>query len=81
MSVVNKQIFAKANAAILKRDLEGFLLWCTEDTTWAFEGDRTIEGKEAVLEWMRATYVEPPDFNVHSMIADDEYVVALGDIR
>lgn len=80
MSEANKQILEKANAAILKRDFEGFLSLCTEDTTWTFEGDRTIEGKEAVREWMRATYVEPPDFNVHRMIADDEYVVALGDI-
>ena len=80
MSEANKQALEKANAAILRRDFEEFLSFCTEDTTWTFEGDRTLEGKEAVRQWMRATYVEPPNFTVHRMISDDEFVAALGDI-
>ena len=80
MSEANKQVLEKANAAIVEGDFEGFLKFCTEDTSWTFEGDRTIEGKEAVRQWMRATYVEPPNFEVHRMIADDEFVAALGDI-
>lgn len=80
MSETNKQVLEKANAAIVEGDFEGFLKFCTEDTSWTFEGDRTIEGKEAVRQWMRATYVEPPNVEVHRMIADDEFVAALGDI-
>lgn len=80
MSEDNKKVLEKANAAIVARDFEGFLKFCTEDTSWTFEGDCTIEGKEAVRQWMRETYVEPPNFKVHRLIADGEFVVALGDI-
>ena len=31
-------------------------------------------------EWMAATYQEPPKFNVHRMIAEDDLVAALGKI-
>ena len=80
MSKTNKEILEQANAAIAKGDFEGFLTLCTEDTVWTFEGDRTLKGKAAVREWMRTTYKEPPKFRVHRMIAEDDFVAALGDI-
>jgi uncharacterized protein (TIGR02246 family) len=76
----NKEILQQANAAITQGDFEGFLALCTEDTVWTFEGDRTLSGKSAVREWMAATYRQPPKFKVHRMIAEDDFVAALGEI-
>jgi len=80
MSDSNKVILEKANAAIRGGDVEGFLAFCTEDTEWTFVGERTMKGKEAVRQWMATAYKEPPEFVVHRMIADGEFVAALGRI-
>jgi uncharacterized protein (TIGR02246 family) len=80
VSTTNKAVLERANAAITKGDHEGFLALCTEDTVWVFEGERTLEGKDAVREWMKTAYRTPPKFNVHRMIAEDDFVVALGEI-
>lgn len=80
MSQTNKFILEKANAAITEGDYEGFLSHCTDDTEWIFVGDRTLEGKEAVRHWMAETYIEPPKFMVDHLIAENEFVVALGKI-
>ena len=80
MTNAHKQTLEKANAAILKRDFEGFLKFCTEDTCWTFEGDKRLTGKDAVRRWMETAYTEAPDFKVSHMIADGEYLAALGEI-
>ena len=80
MSKTHKEILETANAAITQGDFEGFLTLCTEDTVWTFEGDRTLRGKKAVREWMVATYEEPPKFRVHRMLAEGDFVAALGAI-
>jgi ketosteroid isomerase-like protein len=80
MSDTNKAILSVANAAIAKGDYEGFLSFCTEDTKWIFVGDRTLDGKNAVRQWMADTYREPPVFRVDRMIAEDDFVTALGEI-
>ena len=81
MSEANKATLRLANAAVVKGDHEGFLSHCTDDVEWTFVGERTLKGKEAVRQYMRTTYVEPPSFTVTHLIADDEFVTALGDIR
>lgn len=78
MANKNKETLEKANAAILRGDNEGFLEFCTEDTEWNFVGDRTIQGKQAVREWMKTAYKNPPRFKVDNLIATDDFVVALG---
>jgi uncharacterized protein (TIGR02246 family) len=78
--MTNKQILQKANAAISAGDNEGFLVLCTDDTLWVFEGDITLRGKAAVREWMKTAYKEPPKFNVHRLIAEDDFVAAIGEI-
>ncbi|WP_076997513.1 nuclear transport factor 2 family protein [Variovorax sp. KK3] len=80
MSDANKQTLEKANAAITQGDFEGFLKFCTEDTKWIFVGDRTLDGKKAVREWMPTAYKEPPTFDVHRLIAEGEFVTAIGEI-
>lgn len=70
----------QANAAISAGDHEGFLAFCTDDTTWVFVGDRTLSGKEEVRQWMRETYRTPPVFDVHSWVTSGDEVVAMGNI-
>jgi ketosteroid isomerase-like protein len=80
MSEKNKAILLEANAAIAEGNNEGFLLFCADDTQWTFVGDKTLKGKEAVRQWMATTYVEPPKFMVANLIAEGDFVAALGDI-
>ncbi|WP_367875315.1 nuclear transport factor 2 family protein [Luteolibacter sp. Populi] len=80
MSEENKATLTKANAAITEGDQEGFLAFCTDDTEWTFVGERTLKGKEAVRQWMATTYLEPPKFKVERLIAEADFVIALGEI-
>lgn len=79
MSEQNKAILEKANAAIVEGKYEEFLSFCSEDTEWTFVGDKTLKGKEAVREYM-AVYVKPPKFKVANLIAEGDFVTALGEI-
>src|SRR5690606_25362119 len=76
----NKTILEKANVAIAKGDNEGFLSYCTEDTKWVFVGDITLQGKEAVRQYMAKTYLEPPKVVVENLIAENDFVTAIGKI-
>lgn len=80
MKLNNKAILEKANAAIVEGNNEGFLSFCTDDTVWTFVGDRTLEGKDAVRQYMAKAYIEPPKFMVETLIAEGEFVTALGQI-
>ena len=80
MSENNKAILEKGNAAITRGENEGFLVFCSDDTEWTFVGDKTLRGKEAVREWMATTYKEPPKFMVANLIAEGDFVTALGNI-
>ena len=76
----NRATLEAANAAVTRGDNEGFLAFCTDDTRWEFVGDRTLEGKEAVRRWMETAYREPPQFSVAHMVAEGDFVVAIGRI-
>ena len=76
----NKAILEEANAAIRSGNYEGFLSFCADDTQWTFVGDKTLNEKAAVRQWMATTYVEPPKFRVANLIAEADFVTALGDI-
>ena len=80
MSEENKATLTKANAAITEGDHEGFLSFCTDDTEWTFVGERTLKGKEAVRQWMATAYLEPPKFEVDLLIAEGDFLIALGEI-
>ncbi len=80
MSDQNKAILEEANAAIVAGNNEGFLSFCADDIEWTFVGDKTLNGKAAVRQWMATTYVEPPKFRVAHLIAEGDFVTALGDI-
>jgi uncharacterized protein len=76
----NKAILEKANAAIIAGDYEGYLSYCTDDTEWTFVGEQILRGKEAVRQYMATTYAEPPNFMVEHLVAEDDFVTALGNI-
>ena len=80
MNLDNKHTLEKANAMVTNGDNEGFLEFCTEDVVWEFVGDQTLLGKQAVRKYMKSTYLQPPKFDVERMIADDDYVTAIGKI-
>jgi ketosteroid isomerase-like protein len=80
MSEKNKAILEQANAAIAEGNNEGFLSFCADDTEWTFVGEQTLKGKEAVRQWMATTYIEPPRFMVANVIAEGDFVTALGEI-
>lgn len=80
MSENNKAILKQANAAVVKGDYEEFLSHCTEDVEWTFVGEQTLKGKEAVRRYMNSTYIEPPRFVVTQLIAEGDFVTAIGDI-
>jgi len=80
MSEQNKKTLEKANAAATAGDSEGFLSYCADDIEWSTVGGETLHGKEAVRQWMASEYTEPPEFTVHALVAEGDYVVALGDI-
>jgi len=80
MSTNNKALLERANAAIAKGDSEGFLSHCTDDVAWVFVGGRTVTGKEEVRRYILATYLETPTFVVDQLIAEGDFVTAIGDI-
>ena len=80
MSLANKNVLLKANAAITEGDNEGFLTSCTEDVKWEFVGDQVLNGKEAVRAYLKKEYVEPPKFEVENLIAEGDFVTAIGKI-
>jgi len=76
----HKTILAKANAAAIEGDAEGFLKHCTDDTEWTFVGEQVLKGKAAVREWMKEAYKTPPKFDVHRMVTEGDFLTAIGGI-
>jgi len=76
----NKDILKRANNAITAGDYEEFLSHCTDDTTWNFVGDKILQGKDSVRKYMAETYVKPPRFVVENIIAENDFVTAIGNI-
>ena len=80
MSEKNKAILKRGNTAISEGNNEVLLSFCTNDTEWTFVGEQTLKGKEAVRQYMTTAYVEPPKFTVNNLIAEGDFVIALGEI-
>jgi ketosteroid isomerase-like protein len=81
MSVKNKEIVAKVNAAFAEGSVEGFLSFCADDVAWTMVGDTTVKGKDALRQWMGSMgNMEPPKFTVTHVIAEGDFVMAHGDM-
>ncbi|PWG81542.1 nuclear transport factor 2 family protein [Pararcticibacter amylolyticus] len=76
----NKSVLLKANTFVTEGNNEGFLSFCTDDVIWEFVGDRILRGKDAVREYMKEAYVEPPRFEVENLISEGDFVTAIGKI-
>ena len=80
MTVKNREIVEKVNAAFDEGSTEGFLSFCSEDVQWTIVGERTVKGKDAIRTWMAAMDMEPPKFTVNNIIAEGDFVTAYGDM-
>ncbi len=80
MSGMNKSLLESANAALVRGDIEGFLIHCSEDIVWVTVGQQPILGKAALRERMRVEYAEPPEFTIEQLIEEGDWLVALGSI-
>jgi ketosteroid isomerase-like protein len=80
MNLDHKSILLQANKAITEGNHEAFLAFCTDDTEWEFMGDQTLQGKQAVREYMTKVYIEPPQFMVEHLIAEGDFLTAIGTI-
>ncbi|WP_207513490.1 nuclear transport factor 2 family protein [Longitalea luteola] len=78
--MTNREILEKANQAFSKGNYEEFLTYCTEDTKWIYVGDRTIEGKDKVREYLATAY-EESTFRIERFIEEGENLVAIGWIK
>ncbi len=81
MSDTNKEIVENVNSAFAEGDTEGFLSHCSGDLIWTLVGEKQVQGKDAVREWMNSVECpEPPTFTVVHMIADGDMVACSGDM-
>lgn len=80
MSKDNKSVLKAANEAIREGDIEGFLSFCAQDIEWTTVGKETLRGKPAVRQWMETAYVDPPEFTVTDLMAENDLVAAIGEI-
>lgn len=75
--MTNREILEKANQAFSEGNYEDFLSYCTEDTKWIYVGDRILEGKDKVREYLATAYGEST-FGLEKFIEEGEYLVAIG---
>ena len=76
----NATILHQANEFVKKGNYESFLLYCTQDTKWIFVGERILDGRDKVREYMKEFYLEPPVFTVENTIEEGSYVTVTGEI-
>ena len=78
MSEKNKETVRKVNDAFLENNFEGFLDFCADDVQWTIVGDRSVNGKETIRQWMSEMAKEnpePPKFSViDPVIAEGDFV-------
>ncbi len=81
MSDKNKEIVQKVNDAMLAGKYEVFFDASADNVKWTMVGDKTVNGKENIREWMSSMgNQEPPKFTVDDLIADGDLVAASGDM-
>ena len=80
MSTTHRDVVERINAAFARGDVEGFLVFCTDDFVWTIVGEAPVRGKEAIRQWMADSPPEAPIFNVDTLVVDGDVVVAQGDM-
>ena len=81
MSERNKVIVRQVDAAFSESNLEGFLEHCAEEIVWTIPGDRIVEGKEEIRQFMTEMKgMEPPKITNKNTIAEGDSVAANGEM-
>jgi uncharacterized protein len=80
MALSKKDVIEKVNAAFARNDVEGFLTYCHDDFVFAMVGSDPVKGKDAIRKWMASGPSEPPKFSVDTVIAEGDFVTAVGDM-
>ncbi len=81
MSTQNKAIVEKVNASFAENNPEGFLAVCADDVKWTMVGEKSMNGKTAIREWMAGMKgSEVPKFTVDKIIAEGDSVVCYGNM-
>jgi len=80
MSLKNKEVVEKVNAAFARSDIEAFLAFCADDFVWTMVGEKIVQGKDGIREWMGSGPAEPPTFSVDAVVGEGDFVSAFGDM-
>ena len=81
MSEKNKETVERVDAAFSANNIEGFLELCAENVKWTILGDRTIEGKNGIRDFVNSMGdMEPPVITNKHMIAEMDSVAAHGEM-
>jgi uncharacterized protein len=78
--MTNREILEKANEAFSNGHFDELLTYCTEDTKWTFVGDRTLNGKNKVLEYLLSTY-EESTVRIETYVEEGDELIAIGRIK
>jgi ketosteroid isomerase-like protein len=75
-----KEIVQRINEGFAENDLEKVLSFCTDDFTWTMVGDTTVRGKDSIRKWIASMSPEPPQFTIHDVVAEGDFVITRGDM-
>jgi ketosteroid isomerase-like protein len=79
MSDNYKEIVEKVNDAFSTGNTGAFIDLCADDIQWTIVGDQTVDGKDALREFMKSMEGhEPPKFTVETLIAEGDSAMATG---
>ncbi|HVL68007.1 MAG TPA: nuclear transport factor 2 family protein [Vicinamibacterales bacterium] len=79
MSATLREVFDLINDTFAKGDTRTFLDYCTDDVVWTMVGDRTVQGKQAVADWMASMQPSDlPTFTTEIVAVDGDVVAATG---
>lgn len=80
MSTSHRDVVERINAAFARNDVEGFLVFCTDDFVWTIVGKPAVRGKDAIRQWMALWPPEAPVVSLDTFVVDGDVVVAQGEM-
>ena len=81
MSEKYREIVEKVNDAFANNDGEAFINLCADDIRWIIVGDRTVDGKDSLREFMKSMEgMEAPKFTVEKIVSEGDSAAAYGEM-
>ncbi len=81
MSEKNKKIVKQVDAAFSAGNAEGFLEHCAENVKWTIVGEKMVEGKDDIRQFLSSMKgMEPPKITNREVIAEADSVAAHGEM-